>query len=191
MRLLQRMLSGLAVLQCVSFIAAGSTVAADVYGDQSGVTPLFREQQESTTRAEYNPLAGPNYPLHPNSYFTDDNGNILMMVNVLGEVRKPGQVIVRENADFATIMALAGGQTERANLKKVVVARQEPDADGRQSYKINLHEYFKTGDRADFIALRPNDTIFIPDKKGVNLQKVASIVGVAVGGFSIYSILQD
>jgi len=185
-----RVLVFLLTIQCAHFPGTGTSASAETYGAQS-ISPLYGEQQESATKPDYNPLAGPNYPIQPNSYFTDDNGNILMIVNVLGEVKKPGQIVVRENADFATVVALAGGQTERANMKKVVVARQDPDSKGKQSYKINLKEYLKTGNRSDFITLRPNDTVFVPDKGGVNLQKVASIVGVAVGGFSIYSILQD
>ncbi|TCD47282.1 SLBB domain-containing protein [Chlorobium sp. N1] len=191
MSVLIRLLVVILSAQSLQCLWAGGNAFAETYGAQSTTSPLFTEQQESTTRSEYNPLAGPNYPIQPNSYFTDDNGNILMMVNVLGEVHKPGQIVVRENADFSTVMALAGGQTERANLKKVVVARQEPDAKGVQSYKINLKEYFKTGNRTDFIALRPNDTIFVPDKKRVGFEKIATVIGTAAAGFSIFAILQD
>ncbi|ABB23636.1 polysaccharide biosynthesis/export family protein [Pelodictyon luteolum] len=191
MSVLRMLLVFMVLVQCVKFSTGGGEANAETYGAQSTTSPLFNEQQESTTRPEYNPLAGPNYPIQPNSYFTDDNGNILMMVNVLGEVHKPGQIVVRENADFSTVVALAGGQTDRANMKKVVVARQEPDAQGKQSYKINLKEYFKTGNRADFITLRPNDTIFIPDKKKVGLEKIATVIGTAAAGFSIFAILQN
>ncbi len=136
---------------------------------------LISEPQQSG----YSPVAGPNYPLIQDSYFTDDNGNILMIVNVLGQVNKQGQLIVRENVDFATILALAGGLQPDVNLKKVLVARQEPDKNGVQAYVIDLKEYYKHGDRSSFIALKPNDTIIFPEK-GFNFEKLTRIVGGVV-----------
>lgn len=120
----------------------------------------------------YNPLAGPSYPIAQDSYFTDDSGNILMFVNILGEVARQGQFIVRENADFATVLALSGGLGKEANLKKVLVIRHEPDENGRQAYVVNLKPFYKNGDRSAFIALKPNDTIIIPEK-GISLAKIS------------------
>lgn len=138
----------------------------------------------------YNPLAGPAYPVMQDSYFTDDFGNILMTVNVLGEVNRPGQVIVRESVDFSTILALTGGTRSSANLGRVVVARREPDSNGKQAYLIDLKQYYKHGDRSMFIALKPNDTIIIPEK-GMTLEKLSRIAGITLAGFDIYSILHN
>lgn len=142
----------------------------------------------SSVKPDYNPLGGPEYPLVQNSYFTDDNGNILMIVNVIGQVNKQGQFVVKENVDFATILALAGGIGPEANLKQVLVARQEPDKDGKQAYIINLKEFYKHGDRTSFIALKPNDTIIIPEKS-ISIYKLASIMSIAYPWVSVYSIL--
>ncbi len=138
----------------------------------------------------YNPLAGPSYPVMQDSYFTDDYGNILMTVNVLGEVNRPGQLIVRESADFAGIIALSGGTKNSANLSRVVVARRLPDSNGKQAYIINLKNYFRQGDQSMFIALKPNDTIIIPEK-GMTLDKLAKIAGITLAGFDIYSIMHN
>ena len=138
----------------------------------------------------YNPLSGPNYPLVQDSYFTDDNGNILMIVNVLGEVNKQGQLVVRENVDFATILALSGGLKSQVNLKKVLVARREPDKNGVQAYVINLKEYYKHGDRSSFIALKPNDTIIFPEK-GFNFEKLTRLVGGVYPWVYIYQNLKN
>ncbi|HHE31588.1 MAG TPA: hypothetical protein ENL07_02840, partial [Chlorobaculum parvum] len=56
--------------------------------------------------SSYYPLGGPSYPIAQDSYFTGDYGNILMYVNILGEISRPGQFVVRENVDFSTILAL-------------------------------------------------------------------------------------
>ncbi len=144
----------------------------------------------STVQQNYNPLGGPQYPLVQSSYFTDDNGNILMIVNVIGEVNRQGQMVVKESVDFATILALAGGIRPEANLKQVLVARQEPDKDGKQAYIINLKDFYKHGDRSAFIALKPNDTIIIPEKS-ISIYKLASIMSIAYPWVSIYSVLHN
>lgn len=114
-------------LQCMAFFGMSGKAEAAQYGTSDISAQLFSGEQQQTTRQVYNPLAGPQYPIIQDSYFTDDYGNILMIVNVLGEVNKQGQLVVRENVDFATILALAGGIKQEANLKKVVVARQNPE----------------------------------------------------------------
>ncbi len=177
-------------LQCIMISAMSLPAAAETTILPNTFGTLFSDQKESSSRSLYNPLAGPSYPLLQESYFTDDFGNILMIVNVLGEVQKPGQVVVRENADFATILALVGGQTHEANLKNVVVARRDPDKNGIDAYKVNLKKFLKEGDRSSFIALKPNDTIIIPEK-GVTLDVLSKVAGIFYTGFTGYSVLHN
>jgi hypothetical protein len=169
-------------------LMAISCMSVQAFAEPGALSLLFSEPETSMPRQDYNPLAGPNYPLIQNSYFTDDSGNILMLINVLGEVNRPGQIVVRENADFAAIFALVGGLKKTANLKKVIVARQEPDKSGAQAYQIDLKHFYREGDRSSFIALKPNDTIIIPEKK-FDLDIISRIAGIAFSGFSIYSIV--
>jgi hypothetical protein len=150
--------------------------------------PIIPERTTGTQG--YSPMLGPNYPVIPESYFTDDNGNILMVVNVLGEVGSPGQIVVSENADFPSLLSRAGGIKPTANLKKVLVARYRPDNDGKQAYKIDLKPYYEEGDRSAFIALKPNDTIIIPEKKGLTLDLIYRITGIVVSSYTIYSIFK-
>jgi len=152
---------------------------------------LFSQEQQAINRSDYNPLSGPNYPMRQDAYFTDDRGNILMIVNVLGEVNRPGQIVVRENADFPTILSLVGGWKETANLKKVVVARLDPDNKAVQAYKINIKDYCENGDRTSFIALKPNDTIIVPEKNGVTLNTLSQIAGLIYTGFTGYSVFHN
>lgn len=135
----------------------------------------------------YNALSGPN----PDSYFVDDNGNILMIVNVMGEVGSPGQVTVPENADIPSIISRAGGFTSTANLKKVLIARYRPDDNGKLAYKLNLKPYYDEGDRTSFMALKPNDTIIVPGKKGITIDSIFRIAGTVVSGYAIYSLFTN
>ena len=164
---------------------SGSVSAAERSGS-GGLESSRQNEYAPQQQVPYNPLSGPAYPVMQDSYFTDDYGNILMTINVLGEVNKPGQLVVRENSDFPSIIALAGGVKNRANLTKVVVARKEPDSNGRQAYRFNLEEYYERGTRDGFIALKPNDTIIIPEKRGLSLDVLSKVAGLALIGVAIF-----
>jgi hypothetical protein len=183
--------NGIAVilLQCLLFYGLSVPAMAEPY--RSGVlTSSLLSDPQPQLSVPYNPLAGPNYPLVQDSYFTDDYGNILMIINVLGEVNKPGQIVVRVNVDFPSILALAGGLKDSANLTKVVISRKEPDSNGHQAYRLDLKEYYRHGDRSGFIALKPNDTIIIPEKRGLSLEVLSRLAGIALASFDVYSIVQ-
>lgn len=177
------------LLQCFMYSSAfaDANTNANAAPTYYGGTPLLSQPQSTTTtRQQYNPLSGPDYPIAQDSYFTDDSGNILMYVKVLGEVNRQGPMIVRESADFAEIIANAQGVKQNADLRKVIVARQKPDEKGQQAYLVDIKKFFKQGDRSMFIALKPNDTIIIPEK-GISLDKLAKISSIIYPWASIYS----
>lgn len=176
-------------LQCLLFNGLNVAAMAEPYRSGILTSSLLSEQQPAAT-APYNPLAGPSYPMVQDSYFTDDSGNILMIINVIGEVNKPGQIVVRVNVDFPSILALSGGLKDSANLSKVVVSRREPDNNGQQAYRLDLKQYYRQGDRSGFIALKPNDTIIIPEKRGLSLDLISRLAGIGLASFSAYSIVQ-
>ena len=187
MRVFRFLRAAAVALQLLALPCTGATALAEAFSSPVILSP---DGVQRPVSYEYNPLYGPNYPSLQNSYFTDDYGNILMIVNVLGEVNKPGQIVVRESSDFPTVLALAGGLKHDANLTKVLVARQELDKNGMQAYRIDLKKYFKHGDRSTFIALKPNDTIIVPEK-GMSLNLLSKVFATALSGFSIFQILEN
>ncbi len=133
----------------------------------------------------------PGYGMPQDTYFTDSMGNILMYINVLGEVYKPGQHIVRQDSDIPTVLSLVGGPKEDANLKKAKLLRYKPDEDGKQTYQINLKTYFEEGDRSQFVELKPNDTLVIPEDKGLDTNMALRIAALIVSAASVYAIASD
>ena len=97
-------------------------------------------------------------------YLTDKDGNIAMYVNVWGSVPTPGRHLVYDGVDFATLLAIVGGPNSSANLKKVRLYREIPENNELLSYSIDLEEFLDTGDRSNFIKIKPNDTILVPEK---------------------------
>ena len=130
----------------------------------------------------------PGYSMPQDTYFTDSMGNILMYVNVLGEVYKPGQHIVRQDSDISSVLSLVGGPKEDANLEKAKLLRHKPDEDGTQTYPINLESYFEEGDRSQFVELKPNDTLVIPEDKGLDTNMALRIAALIVSAASVVAI---
>tara|TARA_B100000674_G_C37585377_1_gene798287 strand:- start:33 stop:410 length:378 start_codon:yes stop_codon:yes gene_type:complete len=93
-----------------------------------------------------------------NEYFSDENGNVYMRINILGHVKNPGSHIVSEGADILTIISQAGGPLQGAKLKKVILY----SSDQSKISTINLNDLFLNGEKINLV-LKPNDTIYIKE----------------------------
>ena len=121
-----------------------------------GFIAAQEEQQENPTFSDFQ--------ISSERYMTNANGNILMYVNVWGQVGSPGHKLVYDGIDKATLMSLVGGPSAGSDLKKVKLFRELPDDDGQIIYILNFNNFLKSGDRSDFIQIKPNDTIIIEEK---------------------------
>ena len=105
-----------------------------------------------------------DFQISSERYLTDDNGNIMMYVNIWGHVGSPGHHLVYEGIDLATLMSVVGGPRTGANMEKVRVFREIPEEDGTLVYYVDFEKFVSSGDRSEFIRIKPNDTIIIPEK---------------------------
>ena len=105
-----------------------------------------------------------DYQISSERYLTNAKGNIMMNVNIWGHVGSPGNHVVYDGIDFATLLSVVGGPMDGANLTNVRLYREIPDADGTLVYHIDLNEFINTGNRSNFIKIKPNDTIIVPQK---------------------------
>ena len=105
-----------------------------------------------------------DFQISSERYLTDDNGNIMMYVNIWGHVGKPGHHLVYEGIDLATLMSVVGGPRTGANMKKVRLYREIPEEDGTLVHHLDFEKFVSSGDRSEFIRIKPNDTIIIPEK---------------------------
>ena len=112
-------------------------------------------------------------------YITGEDGIIRIFVNIWGEVESPGRIMIDEGVDLPTAMSIAGGPKSAANLKKIKVYRDAPDNNGISAYTIDIQDYIKSGDKKDFIEIRPNDTIVVPKKaSAVVLEQVGALTAI-------------
>lgn len=105
----------------------------------------------------------------------------LIRVSVLGEVRQPATYPVDPGTNLLTLVTLAGGPTERADLRHARVIRN-----GR-AYTVDL-ESALSGSATGRIVLYSNDDVFIPRQGGFtreNLAFVLGILGVALSAANV------
>ena len=127
-----------------------------------------------------------DFQISSERYLTDGNGNIMMYVNVWGEVRNAGNHLVYEGIDLATLISLVGGPQPGANLKKTSIYREVPDENGKLVYNIDLNNYVKSGDRSNFIKIKPNDTVIIPKKPLAYFLEQVGAINTVLSLISLY-----
>lgn len=129
-----------------------------------------------------------SYPRSGERYITDDDGIIKMWVNVWGQVTGPGSYLVYDGIDLASLISTSGGPKAGANLKKIRLYRELPDANGQLSISINLENFLKSGDRGDFTRVLPNDTYVIPQSFGSYVISNLNIVNTLLNFYNLYTI---
>ena len=81
-------------------------------------------------------------------------------VYVSGQVRMPGVYRLRNETSIAQILSMAGGLTEWANLKKIIVIRKE---DGKaKRITVNYKKVIQGEDLSANLILKAGDTIIVP-----------------------------
>jgi polysaccharide export outer membrane protein len=81
-------------------------------------------------------------------------------VYVTGLVRNPGVYRLRSETTVVQIISLAGGFTEWANQKKILIVRKE---DGREKrMTVNYKKIMSGSNTSSDVILKPGDTIIVP-----------------------------
>ena len=126
------------------------------------------------------------YQISSEKYITDSNGNIKMNVNVWGHVGQPGNHLVFEGIDIVTLLSIVGGPVGGARLDRIKLIREVPEENGKLVFTINFNEFIKSGDRSNFIKIKPNDTVIIPQKFSSLLMSTASGINTILSLITIY-----
>ena len=127
-----------------------------------------------------------DFQISSERYLNDEKGNIMMYVNVWGHVGSPGHHLVYEGIDLATLMSVVGGPKSGANMKKVRVYREILEDDGTLIYHLDFEKFVSSGDRSEFIRIKPNDTIIIPEKMSNYILTQVGTVNTFLSLFNLY-----
>lgn len=106
----------------------------------------------------------------------------VIRVSVLGEVRSPGLLSVEPGTNLIHLITLAGGPTERANMKAVRVIRA-----GRP-YEVDLQSAL-SGSSAGRVVLFSNDVVFLDRKRGLTRETLSFGMNLLTAVLSIVSVV--
>ena len=81
-------------------------------------------------------------------------------IYVLGEVEETGEYPLVKNLTVLQAFALAGGFTEWASKKEIILLRNENGEE--KIYRINYKNIIKGKDLSQNLKLKPDDTIIVP-----------------------------
>ncbi|MDZ7372419.1 MAG: SLBB domain-containing protein [candidate division KSB1 bacterium] len=112
----------------------------------------------------------------PSRYYIGKEDELLMPVNVLGFVAKPGQYLVPSNTDLVSLIAYAGGFIEGARPNRVKIVRSYHQSNEPPVLWVDMDEYFKTADRNLLPSLKPDDTIIVGGSKGYTFRRVMDFI---------------
>ncbi len=82
-------------------------------------------------------------------------------IYVLGQVARPGVITLAGETSILQVISMAGGFTEWANQKKILLIRNEKGKENRKT--INFKKIISGDDINANILLKPGDTIIVPD----------------------------
>ncbi len=102
------------------------------------------------------------------------------VINVLGQVYKPGAYEVNTDVTVLDMIAMAGGPKEPGNPNKVMdldnIRVIRNSSTKTQVYKFSLNTYFQTGNPELLIHIKAGDNILIPSKKADVEDETKSVV---------------
>ncbi len=106
----------------------------------------------------------------------------VIRVSVLGEVENPGLLSVEPGTNLIHLITLAGGPTERANMKSVRVIRA-----GRR-YEVDLQSAL-SGSSAGRVVLFSNDVVFLDRRRGLTRENLSFGMNLLTAVLSIVSVV--
>lgn len=114
------------------------------------------------------------------------------VIYVIGAVTTPGPITFQENVDVMEALALAGGPTLDADLKKARVITK--DGFYAQTIQVDLDKYSESGVPARYV-MKKEDTFVLPYRRpgflGVGLGTIAAVAGIITSAVIIYEALND
>lgn len=95
-------------------------------------------------------------------------------IYVFGEINSPGVITfnLQNRMVFLEAISYAGGFTEDANPKKVLLIRSEQGT--TKLVVLNIESIFKTGQLTQNLYLQHNDIVYVPKKRIANIQDFLS-----------------
>ena len=125
-------------------------------------TYSFAAQNELVKNSKYNINSASEYVFE--SYPNQD----LIPIRLIGAIKNAGLYHIPANMKLITLLALAGGTSNEADLENILIGNDQPSIlnvtnSEKKSLNINLEQCLKDGSKSDY-TLVSNDIILIKNK---------------------------
>jgi protein involved in polysaccharide export with SLBB domain len=100
-------------------------------------------------------------------------------IYLMGSVGKPGRYAFEDRLSFLDVLAAADGPSVSADIINIRVTHRGEARD--RVTRLNLAQYFETGDESLLPRIRPGDVIYVPDRSRNWLEIPASQVVRVLG----------
>lgn len=94
--------------------------------------------------------------------YLGESDELLMNVQIWGQVKNPGLYSLPEGSDIATLVSLAGGPTEHADLSGIKIIRKGIKSDSL--FSVNMKKAMLDGEKEKTV-LKPGDIVEIMPSK--------------------------
>lgn len=156
------------------------------------INQTFAATAEKTKAAKYN-LSSPSefvFESYPNQE--------LIPIRLLGAVKNAGLYHVPVNMKLTTLLSLAGGTNNEADLENIVIGNDQqnvisPEGESKASLNLNLEEVLRSGAKKDY-TLASNDIVLIKNKSPMisnDSFRIISIVSVLLTTLLTAVIIKD
>jgi hypothetical protein len=126
-----------------------------------------------------------NYYMH-----LGDMGELQVKVSIWGEVGAPGLYSIPEETDLTTLLSLAGGPSNDANLSQVKVVHAFPEP---AVSIVDLRDYFDSGNPEGIPIMKPGDMVHVKRTAWARVKAFAhdvTEVTILLGAYiTVYNLL--
>ena len=122
----------------------------------------------------------------PSEYFLADSKSDSIQINLWGEVNNPGVYHLSKKVDLITLLSLAHGPTQNANLKNIKIVN-----DKKNTVKtIDISAFVKKGEDLEIPHVSNGSTVIVSRKLSSKVYRYLSWVSRILGIFSIYFMIR-
>jgi protein involved in polysaccharide export with SLBB domain len=111
-------------------------------------------------------------------------GSVMMKVNILGAIHRPGVYNVPLNSELNSVLSYAGGPTIDAKMDEVMVRSRFGDTN--KIKRVDLEKFFND-EKSNPYRLKPDDYVYIEQKQKIisndilqTTTLVSSVLGIVV-----------
>jgi hypothetical protein len=102
-------------------------------------------------------------PINMQEYFAEARpGSVMMKVNIMGSVNKPGVYNVPVNSELSSVLTFAGGPSIDANIEEVMIRSKHGEK--TKIKRVDLVKFFKDSSENPYI-LKPNDYVYLQPRE--------------------------